>query len=327
MSAGRVGPSPGLAASKDYGLGADRGACEDCEMRLATISTPRGPRLHVRGQNGHIDAAVTAGDDRLASLQAVLDAGDEAFDALRHLEALDGTPVPEKDFLPAVPRPARIFCLGLNYAEHALEGGRVVPSWPECFLRTSSSVAAPFGDLVRPAISANLDYEGELGIVIGKGGRQIPAPQALESVAGFVVLNDASVRDWQRAGSQWTPGKNFDGTLPIGPEVVTTDEVDPDDLLLETRLNGQVMQSARTSDMLVDVRRAIEFFSTFTMLRPGDVIASGTPAGVGQARTPPVWLVPGDVVEVSIETVGTIRNRVVAEQLECSGWPWLPPGR
>jgi 2-keto-4-pentenoate hydratase/2-oxohepta-3-ene-1,7-dioic acid hydratase in catechol pathway len=186
-------------------------------------------------------------------------------------------------------------------------------------------VLAPYADLVKPALTERFDYEGELGLVIGAGGRYIPAARALDAVAGFVVLNDASARDWQRAGTQWTPGKNFDGSMPIGPEVVTADEVDVSDVALTTTLNGEVMQSARTSEMIVDVPSAIEFFSSFTTLRPGDVIATGTPGGVGFARKPPVWLTPGDMIEVTIEGVGTIRNRVVAEDADLSGWRWRPP--
>jgi 2-keto-4-pentenoate hydratase/2-oxohepta-3-ene-1,7-dioic acid hydratase in catechol pathway len=139
-----------------------------------------------------------------------------------------------------------------------------------------------------------------------------------------VVLNDASAREWQRAGTQWTAGKNFEGSMPIGPEVVTTDEADMTDAQLTTVLNGQVMQSARTSQMIVDIASAVEFFSSFTRLAPGDVIATGTPGGVGFARTPPVWLTPGDVIEVTIEGLGTIRNRVVAEPGDQAGWRWHP---
>ena len=139
-----------------------------------------------------------------------------------------------------------------------------------------------------------------------------------------MVLNDASARDWQRAGTQWTPGKNFDGSMPIGPEVVTTDEVDVSDVALTTRLNGEIMQSARTAQLIVDVPSAVEYFSSFTTLVPGDVIATGTPGGVGGARTPPVWLTPGDVIEVTVEGVGHIRNRVVAEDGAPRDWRWQP---
>src|SRR6202035_5625850 len=208
---------------------------------------------------------------------------------------------------------------------HAREGGRAVPAWPDTFVRASQTLVGPYADLVKPALTDRFDYEGELGIVIGAGGRYIPASKAIDAIAGFTVLNDASARDWQRAGTQWTPGKNFDGSMPIGPEVVTTDEADVSDVALTTVLNGEVMQSARTSQMIVDVPSAIEYFSSFTTLVPGDVIATGTPGGVGFARKPPVWLTPGDIIEVTVEGVGTIRNRVVAEEGDQAGWRWHPP--
>jgi 2-keto-4-pentenoate hydratase/2-oxohepta-3-ene-1,7-dioic acid hydratase in catechol pathway len=245
-------------------------------------------------------------------------------EAARGLLDRDGRDAAPADFGPAVPAPERILCLGVNYTEHALEGGRAVPTWPETFVRGRESVLGPYADLVRPTLTEKFDYEGELGIVIGAGGRYIPAAKAIDAIAGFTVLNDATARDWQRAGTQWTPGKNFDGSMPIGPEVVTPDEADVTDVALTTTLNGQVMQHARTSQMLVDVPRAVEFFSSFTTLRPGDVIATGTPGGVGFARTPPVWLQPGDVIEIAIEGVGTIRNHVVAEAGDRSGWRWRP---
>jgi acylpyruvate hydrolase len=249
------------------------------------------------------------------------------MDAIRPLQDAEGREVDEADFAPAVPAPRRILCLGLNYSEHALEGGREVPTWPDAFVRGADSVLGPFADLVVPALTERFDYEAELGIVIGAGGRYITADKALDAIAGFVVLNDASARDWQRAATQWTAGKNFEGSMPIGPEVVTTDEVDVSDLAIGSTLNGQVMQSARTSQMLVDVPSAVEYFSSFTRLAPGDVIATGTPGGVGFARNPPVWMHPGDVIEVTVEEVGTIRNRIVAEQGAPSDWRWRPPAR
>jgi acylpyruvate hydrolase len=241
---------------------------------------------------------------------------------VQSLEDRDGREFESTQLGPAVPAPPRILCLGLNYREHALEGGREIPSWPEAFVRGRDSVVGPYADLVKPAFSAKFDYEGELGVVIGGGGRYISAEKALSAVAGFVVINDASAREWQWAGTQWTAGKNFDGSMPIGPELVTPDEIDVTDIALTTRLNGDVMQSARTSQMIVDVASSIEFFSSFTTLRPGDVIATGTPGGVGFARNPPVWLEAGDVIEVSIEGIGAIRNRVVAEEGAPSDWRW-----
>ncbi len=293
-------------------------------MRLATIATPAGPRLHVRARSGYVDVAEATGDPRLSSLQHVLEAGLAAMDAIRPLQDSEGRQVDEADFAPAVPDPPRILCLGLNYSEHALEGGREVPTWPDAFVRGADSVLGPYADLVVPALTERFDYEAELGIVIGAGGRYITADKALDAIAGFVVVNDASARDWQRAATQWTAGKNFEGSMPIGPEVVTTDEVDVSDLAISSTLNGRVMQSARTSQMLVDVPSAVEFFSSFTRLAPGDVIATGTPGGVGFARNPPVWMHPGDVIEVTVEDVGTIRNRLVAEEGAPGDWRWRP---
>ncbi len=293
-------------------------------MRLATIVTAAGPRLHVLARSGYVNVGAETGDDRLASLGSFLAAGQPAMDAARGLTGHDGREYAPEEFGAAVPAPERILCLGVNYSEHAIEGGREVPTWPESFVRGRGSVLGPYADLVKPALTDRFDYEGELGIVIGAGGRYIPAGKALDAVAGFVVLNDASARDWQRAATQWTPGKNFDGSMPIGPEVVTTDEADVSDVALTTVLNGEVMQSARTSQMIVDVPSAIEYFSSFTTLVPGDVIATGTPGGVGFARKPPVWLTPGDIIEVTVEGVGAIRNRVVAEAGDRSEWRWKP---
>jgi 2-keto-4-pentenoate hydratase/2-oxohepta-3-ene-1,7-dioic acid hydratase in catechol pathway len=295
-------------------------------VRLATILTQSGPRLHVRGRSGYVDVAAETGNPAFASLEAVLQAGQPGLDAVRALTGRDGREYGPADLGPAVPAPARILCLGVNYSEHAIEGGRAVPTWPEAFVRGRDSVLGPYADLVRPALSERFDFEGELGLVVGAGGRYIPADKALDAIAGYVVLNDASAREWQRAGTQWTAGKNFEGSMPIGPEVVTTDEADMSDALLTTVLNGQVMQSARTSQMIVDIPSAVEFFSSFTRLVPGDVIATGTPGGVGFARTPPVWLTPGDTVEVTIEGLGSIRNRVVAEPGDRADWRWHPAG-
>jgi acylpyruvate hydrolase len=293
-------------------------------VRLATIATPTGPRLHARGRSGYVDVGAETGNPEFASLTELLRAGPTALDEVRALADRDGHEHDPADLGPAVPAPERILCLGVNYREHAIEGGREVPTWPEAFVRGADSVLGPYADLVKPALSERFDYEGELGVVIGAGGRYIPADKALDAIAGFVVLNDASAREWQRAGTQWTAGKNFEGSMPIGPEVVTTDEADVTDVALTTVLNGAVMQSARTSQMIVDVPSTVEFFSSFTRLRPGDVIATGTPGGVGFARQPPVWLQPGDVIEVTIEGVGTIRNRVVAEDGAPAEWRWRP---
>jgi acylpyruvate hydrolase len=296
-------------------------------MRLATIRTPRGLRLHLAVPGGYLDVADATGDPALADVGRVLLAGERATAAIRQLAGRQGEPAQAADFGPAVPEPPRVLCLGVNYTEHAIEGGRAVPTWPEAFVRGTASVAGPYDDLIRPALTSCFDYEGELGVVIGRGGRYIKAPDAMAAIAGFVVLNDATAREWQRAATQWTAGKNFDGSMPVGPELVTTDEADISDTALTTTLNGQVMQSARTSQMIIDVPSAIEFFSYFTTLKPGDIIATGTPGGVGFARKPPVWLEPGDLIEVTVEGIGTIRNRVIAEPVDLTAWPWRPDGQ
>ena len=294
-------------------------------MRFATAITRAGLRLHVRGVSGYVDVGEATGHERLSDLNAVLAGGEEAFDAVRRASAKDGRELSEAEFGPAVPAPARVLCFGVNYLEHALEGGRPPTTWPEVFVRGAGSVATPYGDLIKPALSERFDYEGELALVVGKGGRYIRADNALDALAGYTVLMDGSAREWQRAASQWTPGKNFDATMPIGPEIVTTDEIDVSDVLLTTTLNGQVMQSARTSQMIFNIPATIEYVSSFTTLRPGDVIATGTPGGVGFARQPPVWLQPGDLLEIEIEGLGKLANRVVAEETAVNGWPWVPP--
>ena len=295
-------------------------------VRFATIRTARGPRLHVGASSGHVDLASASGDPSLATLEGLLAGGARALDAARLAASGRGPEFSGTDFAPSTPDPRRVLCLGVNYADHATEGGRAVPTWPESFVRAGGSVLGAFDDLVKPALSERFDYEGELAVIIGAGGRYIRAEHALDAILGYSVMNDASAREWQRAATQWTPGKNFDRTMPIGPEIVTTDEVDVTNLAISTTLNGQVMQSARTSDMIVSVARAVEYFSSFTTLRPGDVIATGTPGGVGFARTPPVWLQPGDTIAVSVEGVGTITNHVVAEEGAPPDWPWSPPG-
>ncbi len=220
-------------------------------------------------------------------------------------------------FVPAFPlaRPGKVVCLGLNYADHAKEGGYEVPAYPAMFLRVRESLMSAAEPIVRPACSERLDYEAELMVVIGRGGRHIAEADALGHVFGYTTFNDASVRDFQRRTHQWTPGKNFDRTGPLGPVVVTADELPPGaaGLAIGCRLNGKTMQSANTSDMLFPAAKTIAIVSEFTTLHPGDMIAMGTPQGVGHARTPPVWMKPGDVVEIEIERIGILASRIVAE--------------
>ncbi|MBW4030185.1 MAG: fumarylacetoacetate hydrolase family protein [Acidobacteria bacterium] len=293
-------------------------------MRFATIRTSRGLRLHVKGGEGYVDLADATGNETLATLNGLAASGGDALEAARAAATQSGQAYEGTDFGPLTPNPPRILCLGVNYADHAIEGGRAVPTWPESFVRGAGSVIGAYDDLVKPALSSRLDYEAELAIIIGRGGRYIKAEDAYDAILGYSVMNDGSAREWQRAATQWTPGKNFEGTMPIGPELVTNDEVDVTDLSIRSLLNGDVMQDSRTSHMIVSVSRAVEYFSSFTTLRPGDVIASGTPGGVGFARTPPVWLTPGDTIEVVIEGIGAIANKVVAEEGAPADWPWMP---
>jgi 2-keto-4-pentenoate hydratase/2-oxohepta-3-ene-1,7-dioic acid hydratase in catechol pathway len=216
--------------------------------------------------------------------------------------------------LPVIPNPAKILCVGHNYESHRQETGRAKVSYPSIFTRFADTLTAHGADIVRPKVSENLDYEGELAVIIGKGGRHISEADALYHVAGYAPFNEASVRDWQWHTQQFIPGKNFPTTGGFGPWMVTADELpDPATTSVTTRLNGVVMQSQPTADMLFSVPVIIAYLSTFTELSPGDVICSGTPGGVGAKREPPVWMKPGDVVEVDIPGVGLLRNPIGQE--------------
>jgi acylpyruvate hydrolase len=214
--------------------------------------------------------------------------------------------------LPCIPRPGKIVCLGVNYVDHAKEGGNTVADYPALFLRCATSLLAHGAPLRLPAVSDKLDYEAELAVVIGRSTRDVAEADALGAVFGYACFNDATLRDYQRRTTQWTIGKNFDATGGFGPCLVTADELPPGcvGLHIESRLNGQVMQSANTRDMVFGVGRTLALLSQCMTLEPGDVVVMGTPAGVGYARTPPVWMKPGDVIEVEIEGVGVLRNEV-----------------
>jgi 2-keto-4-pentenoate hydratase/2-oxohepta-3-ene-1,7-dioic acid hydratase in catechol pathway len=227
---------------------------------------------------------------------------------------LPGEPLDESALLPCIPQPGKIFCLGVNYVDHAKEGGNTVADYPALFMRSSTSLLAHGAPLRVPAISDKLDYEAELALVIGRTTRHVPEDQALASVFGYACFNDATLRDYQRKTTQWTIGKNFEATGGFGPELVTADELPPGctGLRIQSRLNGQVMQDANTTDMVFGVARTIALLSQCMTLDPGDVLVMGTPAGVGYARTPPVWMKAGDTIEIEIERVGVLRNPVTA---------------
>ena len=231
--------------------------------------------------------------------------------------------VGEEDFKPgpllAPIVPTNILGIGLNYRKHAEEGKKAVPARPMWFMKTSNAVQAPGGPIKLPAGSAKVDYEGELVIVLGKDTRNATVDNALSHVLGYTIANDVSARDWQfeLGGGQFNHGKSFDTFCPLGPVLVTADELtNPNSLTLRTRVNGEIRQDWTTADMVFDVATLVSFLSTSRTLPAGTIILTGTPHGVGYARTPPLWLAPGDTVEVEIEKIGTLSNPVVAEKPE-----------
>jgi 2-keto-4-pentenoate hydratase/2-oxohepta-3-ene-1,7-dioic acid hydratase in catechol pathway len=218
--------------------------------------------------------------------------------------------------LPLITNPGKIVCMGLNYADHAKEGGNARPDYPSFFLRGATSMVGHQSAIVRPKASTQLDYEAELAVVIGKRARHLTAANALDCIAGYSCFNDASIRNYQRKSAQWTIGKNFDGTGPFGPWLVTPDELPAgaEGLRIQSRLNGKVMQDGNTKDFLWNVVESLRIITECMTLEPGDVVITGTPAGVGYARTPPVWMAPGDVCEIEIEGIGILSNPIADEQ-------------
>ncbi len=223
-------------------------------------------------------------------------------------------PISKVTWLPVIPNPDKILCVGLNYETHRKETGRDEVEHPTIFARYANSQTGHLQPIVRPRVSTQLDFEGELAVIIGKPGRYISRADAMSHVVGYACYNDGSIRDFQRHTHQFTPGKNFPDTGAFGPWMMTPDELGPlGELKLQTRLNGEVMQEARIKQMIFDIPRQIEYCSTFTRLEPGDVIVSGTPGGVGSRRQPPLWMKAGDVVEIEVERLGVLRNPVTDE--------------
>jgi 2-keto-4-pentenoate hydratase/2-oxohepta-3-ene-1,7-dioic acid hydratase in catechol pathway len=234
--------------------------------------------------------------------------------AIQNSNAIKGK-IDSITFKPPIEKPGKIVCMGLNYADHAKEGGNARPEYPSFFMRGPSSLTAHLSPILRPQVSDKLDYEAELAFVVGKQARHLTLDNALDCVAGYSIFNDGSIRDYQRKTNQWTIGKNFDQTGAFGPWLVTPDELPPgcDGLNIQSRLNGQVMQSANTKDFLWGVAETIVLISECMTLEPGDVVITGTPAGVGYARTPPVFMKAGDICEIEIESIGILRNTIVDE--------------
>jgi len=261
------------------------------------------------------DGVITMGERRgipAASLKQALAEGLLAQIAAAADKARPDHKLTDITFLPVIPDPELIACAGINYRSHASETGRDIPKQPSMFIRRANTLVGHEGAMVRPNVSTHFDFEGELAVVIGRGGRHIAAEQALDHVAGYTCFVDGSVRDYQKFSV--TAGKNFPATGPLGPWIVTRDEIpDPTRLTLTTRLNGVEMQHSATDLLIYSIPQIVAFCSDFTELAPGDVIATGTPEGVGHRRTPPLWMKPGDVLEVEITGIGVLRNRIVDE--------------
>jgi 2-keto-4-pentenoate hydratase/2-oxohepta-3-ene-1,7-dioic acid hydratase in catechol pathway len=280
-------------------------------MKLASFSDRDKDSYGVVVGDGLVDAGRRLGD-RFPTLRSAI-AGGAIDDIARMAKEKADLPLAAVTLKPPIPNPDKIVCIGLNYKEHAAEAGAKVPQFPSLFLRLTNTLVASGSALVRPKLSGDFDFEGELAIVIGKAGRHIAAAQAFDHVLGYSCFNDGSIRDFQFKHATAT-GKNFVSTGGFGPWIVTRDEIpDPSALTLTTRVNGTQVQHSGVNDLIFDVPSIIAYVSGFTPLVPGDVIATGTPSGVGFARKPPLWLKPGDVVEVEISRIGVLRNSVVEE--------------
>jgi len=287
-------------------------------MRLCMFDKAGNPTLGARRDGALVDLSLAA-PGLPGDVVGVIESGDEGLRRLRDALADAGEEclVDERGLRYHVPvaRPGKILCLGLNYADHAREGGHQRPDYPSFFLRTATSLVAHGEPLLRPRASEQLDYEAELVAVVGARARHVPAERGLDVIAGYSVFNDGSIREYQRKTTQWTIGKNFDSTGGFGPDFVTADELPPGcaGLRIRSRLNGELLQDADTGDMLFGVAETVALVSTCMTLEPGDLLVMGTPAGVGHARKPPLWMKAGDVCEVEIEQVGLLRNPVADE--------------
>jgi acylpyruvate hydrolase len=285
-------------------------------MRFAALSNGGQEGLAVSGPDGHFHGLLSEDPGYPGTLDILIRKGSAALDAsaeaLRRGPAIDLNQVTLR---PPLSSPGKIICVGLNYVDHSIESGFVVPTYPTIFARFSSSLIGAGSPIVRPRVSTQLDYEGEMVAIIGAGGRHIAEGDALDHVIGYSIFNDASVRDYQTKSPQWTVGKNFDSTGAFGPWLVTADELAPGakGLHIQTRLNGTVVQNASTDDMVFSIAQLISILSEAITLSPGDIIVSGTPAGVGMARKPPLFMKHGDTCEVEIEGIGILRNTVEDE--------------
>ncbi|MCA0455879.1 MAG: fumarylacetoacetate hydrolase family protein [Chloroflexi bacterium] len=288
-------------------------------MKLVTFShngsTRIGALVSKGGQEQVIDfqkVDASLPTDMIAFLEggtATLAAAQKAVDG-----ASDGLPVSSVKILAPIPRPGKIICIGLNYSDHAAETGQPIPKYPIVFSKYANTVVATGDKIVLPHVTNEVDYEAELGFVIGKTARYVSADQALDYVAGYLPINDVSARDYQTRISQWTMGKTFDTFAPMGPAIVTSDEVgDAGKLTISLTINGEVLQDSNTDKLIFGIPQLVEALSEVMTLEPGDIVSTGTPPGVGMARNPKRYMKPGDVVDVTIEKLGTLSNPVVGE--------------
>lgn len=285
-------------------------------MRFAAFSRGEQKGLAAESSNGAFHGLLNGDPGYPGSLDLLIRKGSGALDAAAAV-LLNG-PLVDLDqvkLLPPLPTPGKIICVGLNYVDHSIESGFTLPDYPTIFTRFASSLIGSGAPIIRPKVSTQLDYEGEMVAIIGVGGRHIAEENALDHVIGYSIFNDASVRDYQKKSPQWTIGKNFDNTGAFGPYLTTADELPPggSGLRIQTRLNGVVVQNASTDEMVFSVAKLISILSEAITLSPGDILVSGTPAGVGMARTPPLFMKHGDLCEVEIEGIGILRNTVEDE--------------
>ena len=278
-------------------------------MKLASFKSPKGASYGAVTSTGIVDLGRRIGN-RFPDLKTLL--GNNGLeDAKRLLDEKADFRESEISWLPVIPNPGKIVCVGLNYEEHRAETGRDKTENPALFLRVAESQVGHRQPLLQPRESSQLDFEAEIALIIGRPGRRISQKNSWDHIAGYSCYNDGSVRDWQRHTVQWTAGKNFAATGAFGPWMVTADEIPPHTVMtLSCRLNGERMQHADTQMMIFKFPKLIEYISAFTPLAAGDVIVTGTPGGVGSRRTPPIWMKPGDTVEIEIDKVGVLANRV-----------------
>jgi acylpyruvate hydrolase len=284
-------------------------------MRLGNVARTDGPRLCLLVDDDMVLDVVAADPGAPGSIEAVLADPPAAVAALAALARTAPpaalTPLAEVELAAPVPHPSKVIGVGLNYRDHAEEAGEAVPDFPPVFAKFPNAVAGPTAVIRLPGRSTQVDYEGELAVVIGRRTSRVARPDALGAVLGYMALNDVSARDVQHMTSQWTLGKSFDTFAPTGPFLVTADEIaDPQGLEIITRVNGAEVQHSNTKFMLFDVAELISELSHYMTLMPGDIIATGTPAGIGGAQDPPRFLGEGDVVEVDVEGLGVLRNPV-----------------